>query len=959
MAHPLLRSALFATVLSTSLALPASAQRADHLVRSDFEFAKGLATRFRYVELAEEVIVDLEKSSIDKDLRSELDLVKCEVYGEGAKFERDPIRRRELFDKAIASYETYMAENPFSDLLDDAERSYVDLTKNYGVYLERELDDAVGEEVTAIRSRITEVLEGSLKLTGEQIDLLEKADEPSMAQKNEKYRLMLNRGQILLTLARASEEGTFYYSKAEETFENLALEGGELSFVGLNAYIFLGKTKIAQNEFLEATDYLSFVADVAIPSDRELKSEVWDPLSAAQKARQFLLAEVAVEPLIDAAIAAGDTQTALKWSLHFYNTWKSGGFSISPSGYLSLLSAARALLDTGGVVGGSVTQGTLKWYETEEDARSDGHTSRAARRTALDLALSIAQSVNDENKGNTLQIRAQKLISDVISRPGVAVSPDILLQAAEGEYYNENYGDAIDALKRVLAELESQDDSTRLEYGGRVMFFLGRSLARLGRDLEAAVTHREGVTTWEGDPEYDEKNAKGYYDAVLALQRTAPEETAFRDMKLEAEQLRIAKQSEGDTGDIIFRQGERLYDDGDFAGARAKFVDVPPGTNSHEEAKVKAALCLYKMSDTDGATKEWLAYLNDFITDPTNALTSERRIATRQKARALATFYLGRIAYAKQDWAEAIQWLTGFDTKFPNQDSYGPNALYMLQDAHLSQKDVEAAKAVQERMMDKYATHSRTGVAAYDIYKYLKAEQEKAEAAGNAEAAKSLKRQMAEYMGIYNGLSAPSLTNLRVEAALWVDLGAWDRVEQVLANALAAFESDPAEAKVIETAVKPLLGEALLAQKRIPDAFAVLDPLMPDLEDDTDTRKPSAEVAHNWCRSVSGWVEGDARNVVEVPGVGGVDRLREASEVYQKLVARAENYTCEWYQLKFDRAYNFYRWGQDDSQQTLLAKEKIEELKIITQSNDLAIIAEPCGDDVLQQRFLWLLTKVR
>ena len=42
-----------------------------------------------------------------------------------------------------------------------------------------------------------------------------------------------------------------------------------------------------------------------------------------------------------------------------------------------------------------------------------------------DFALRIAQTVNDDNKGNVLQIRGQKLISEIIERPSVEVSPDL------------------------------------------------------------------------------------------------------------------------------------------------------------------------------------------------------------------------------------------------------------------------------------------------------------------------------------------------------------------------------------------------------------------------------------------------------------------------------------------------------------------------------------------------------
>ena len=67
---------------------------------------------------------------------------------------------------------------------------------------------------------------------------------------------------------------------------------------------------------------------------------------------------------------------------------------LSPPGYLSLLSVARTLLDVGGYAGGSLSAGRLRWFETSEDMENAG-VSRRDRRSALDLALSVAQTVNE------------------------------------------------------------------------------------------------------------------------------------------------------------------------------------------------------------------------------------------------------------------------------------------------------------------------------------------------------------------------------------------------------------------------------------------------------------------------------------------------------------------------------------------------------------------------------------
>jgi len=955
-----LRSALPSLVLIAGPLAAAPQKLAEHRAENDLEFARGLATRFHYVDLAEGVLGGVE-GRVDGPLQTELDLVKCEVYGEGAKFERDEEKRFELFDKAIQAYETFIDRNPTSPLIAQAERSYIDLARSYGVVLERALEDAVGDQAEALREKIRGALEDALVKTGEQIEAIPDDPELPTSERNERWRLMLNRGQMLLSLGKASLDGTFYFGQAEQILTDLAFEANELSFAGLNAYIFLGRVKIAEGELEDAEAYLEFVVNSAVPYEPELRDDIgWSEIPFETRQNRWQLAEIAAPDLIQVDLDRGRTDKALHWALHMYNMWRAEGFNLTPYGYVCLLSVARALTDAGGWVGGTGGPEPMHWFESEDDARSAGYTQRTARRSALDLALSIAQTVNADNKGNELQRRAQKVIADIISRPGVVVDPGVLMQAAEGEYNNGNYAEAVEALRRVLRSLEAQDDATRIEFGGRVMYYLGRSLSRLGRNLEAAVTFREGVTTWEGDPEFDVKNAAGYYDAMASVLRGAPNDPTFTSMRLEAENLRIAKQDEGDTGDLIKKQADRLYGQKDYRGAFAKFQEVPAGTNSYEEAVTKSAVCLYKLGDTAGAKQTLLDYMERYVTDPKNAVTSAAKIASRQKARAQATYYLGLIAYEANDYDETVRWLDGFDEAFPAQDDYGPNALYMVVKSRLAEKAIDKAMAVHDVMREKFATASRTGVAAFDVYSYLKQEQEAADAAGRADDARALETRMAEYMSIYNGLaSTPSFNNLRTESNLWMELESWAEAERVLANLLQVFGEDPAQREAIEKYVKPDLGTALLRQKRVPEAFQVLDPLVPDPNDASDTRKPSAEVVETWCHAVSGWVEGDAQNIVEVPGVLGLENLKKAVIQYQRLWSLQEQFTCPWYQVKFDTAYAYLQYGQEDSQQTAFAAGIIDELKTDTFSPTLDDVAAKCGDDVLRARFLWLDKKVR
>ena len=619
------------------LALPAAAQRSEAQARSDIAFARGLASKWQFIDLAEQVMLDLERAGVGRTMAEELGLVKCDIYAEGAKKESDVEARDELYTKAVDAYKAYIDQNPFSEHLPRAERSYVDICNAYGRNLERRYADAVGDEAIEIRDRLHEVLEEALRRTGDLIAALVSidADDRTVAQKTELKRVMFNRGQMLHSMAKVSDEGAFFFSQAEQVLEDLALLAGEKTPQGLFAFLELSRVHASQGNWASSADFAQYVVNAVIPIEESGRAEGgWNDLTPEQKAQRWLFVEWGTEPLTEAYLQQGEAEDACRWALHFYNTWKREGFALSrPSGYMALLAGARTLLSTGGHVGGSLTSGRLKWYESQEAIRAEESSSRN-RRTSLDLALSIAQNVNQDNRGNTLQIRAQKLISDVIDRPGVTVAPDVLFEAAQGEYFNKDYLVAIDSFKRVMRSLDAQDEATRQEYGAKVLYHLAESHRKLQRPLEAAMAYREGVSVWRGDPEFDDKNARGFYGSISEVRRNLKGVKEIEDLYREAEQIRI-KVEKGDVGDIVFRQAMRAYDQGDYAPAREKLLEVEQKANTYEKALTYAALCLHKLKDLDSAEAEFQAYLN-YMRDPRNAIVGDRKATTRSEATAMA-----------------------------------------------------------------------------------------------------------------------------------------------------------------------------------------------------------------------------------------------------------------------------------------------------------------------------------
>jgi hypothetical protein len=948
-------------MISTALAvltcvLPyGSAQHSDRALSDEMAFARELAVRYQYMDLAERVLGDLGKQRLDEKQKERLALVQSQVFTEGAKREGDPKKRLETFEKAAQSYRDFFASHPFSEVLPEAERSYLGLVNNYGRALELALADAVGEESEALRETIKKVLDEGLERTS---SLKDAYDRPNLspAEKLEKWRLMLDRAQMLIIHGNVTPNPELDYSLAERELEKVAQEATETSAPGLNAFLALAKLNRSRGRYGEAADFAEFVVVTSVPAERD--NDEWKSLPLEARSERFKLVELALPELVQSLSEAGRMAQACKWALYYFNAWKSEGVTLTAFGRLAQLAAARTLLEAGGWVGGSLAQGNLRWFETEEEFRAANYSARDSR-TALELALQSAQEVNTEMKGTNLQPKAQKLISDVISRPGVNVPPDVLFEAALGEFNSQNYVAAVDSLKGVIRALDVQDEATRREYMPKVLNQLGLAFAKQSRPLEAAMAFRDGATTWKGDPEFQPKLAQGFYREIGNVRRSAPGDKLVDDLFLYGEKL--VKESDTGTGaDVIrWREAERFFGQGNFDAARKSYLTVGVVADEHEKAIAKAALCLYKLNDKEGAKKEFRQYVEAFVTNPQNAITGARKLAAREEAKAQAVYYLGKMAYDAQDWDEALAVLAGYEKKFATQTEYAPNALYMVTLAHIAKKDLAAARASVSTMRSVFETSAATGKAALNLYQALKVDQEAAAKAGDEARAAALKREMAENMRLSNDTGQePNFSGLRTESSLWLELGEWVSAEQALRATLKAFEGKADRAADIERFVQPDLGKALLGQRRVPEAFAVLDPLIP--KTDGDPRKPASLVVRDWARAVGGWVEGEAE-IVEVPGVGG--DFARANELLDKLLQAErttnEAWSCPWYRLKFDQIYNLWQWSKADSSQKGKAKAILDDIASQLGDPELRDLATKCGGEELRKRFLWLRNQLR
>ena len=945
--------------------------------RRELDYARGLASTYSLVGLAAEVLERAESAGFPASLVEELRLAKCDVFAIGALAERDPAKRHEVFEQALAAYRDFISKNQRSASLPEAEAAFVDTADKYAQSLAASLETAVGEEAEKMRQKRVEVLTEAVAKTSELIEGLKSIPDRTEKQKLQLYELLLKRGKMLTATALSQENPTFSFEQAYATLEELVYTAGENTPYGLLAFIALGDNQLARGKAVDAAYSYEYVVNTAIPRD----TAEWDrqvqerELTQADKQTSWAFVELATPGLINAWMEAGKPDQALAWALHAYNTQKREGFALNvPAGTLALLEVARALLENGGYVGGSLAAGEAQWFPTEDDMKAK-FSNRRDRTTAIDLALSIAQQVNRENKGNILQIRAQKLIKRIIDRPGVTASLETLIEAAKGEYNDRNYDAAIAGFRQVLAALGREDEATRKRTGGEILNLMGKAYGRSDRPLLAAAAFQEGLDRFQGDEVYDSENAKNWLAAAQLTQRALDpkkSDAGLGDLVRQAEQavLRYGDASDGDS--IIWRDAQKLADEGKWSEAKAKYAQISTGSEYYEKAIVASSFADYKAGDVDRAVAGFTDYLENFVTDPKNTIVdSQRRRARRQEAMALAAYFRGEAAYSKalkskkpEDWNKVAELLEGYERRYEGQSNFSAAAMRMAAEARLALDEFDKARAIYDRMSAdaEIAKKRDTASLAISIHDVFKKRRDDAEKAGDRATYEDLTRRMAELLTAVNsGEGAPSFPNLRNESKYWMELGNYVEAERVLRKIVANFQkSNPAD---IENFIAPDLGHALLEQKKVADAYATLSPLA------AGAKKPSKQTVIDYARSVFGWIEEDPEggtDYVRIPGATQDPKVIE--DAFGKLLAISggeTSWTAAWYPLNFDVLYAYWVWGQVDSKQMEAAKNAMK--RFTTDSLDQQYsgidrelekaggeLNRKYGDGVLRKRYIWL-----
>ena len=972
-------------VTGTAAGLP---QKSAANIEADLAFARGLASKWSFVDLAEEVIREVESGRLESDQAASLALLRCEVYAVGARNEPDPVRRNALFEDALGCFDSYITNNSHAPNVGDAEEAFVAASQVYARSLQIAIDDAIGDEAKELTQKRIDVLLKGVQRTTQLVEAISAIPvaERTERQVGQRFELILNRGQMYATISAAQKDDPFFREQAIKVLETLVFEAGAGTPYALRAYTALGDVYVAAGDHETATGYFDSVADDVIPFDKARREDEldWSKMPTPMKQRRFLFVELAVPGMLSTYEAIGDTASAVERALYFWNLQRSEALDLSQFGQEAMLAVARTMLGAEAYIGGDVAAGQAEWFATEEEAAAKYRQARL-RMTTTEFARQIANQVAQDAQSNALKTAAGKLITEISMRPGQTISLDEMFKGAMAKFREDDFAGTRRAVSEMLLRMEGLQAAERTQYGARVYNLLGDTLRKDGRELEAALAYREGAVSWS-DPEFDEKNAKNFQFLVARIAKAAGDDPDMRALATEAENV-VATKGPKESGEtVMFNRGKRAQDAEKWTDAIEAYQQVSEEALDYEVAYVNIAVCMFRSNQVSAALERFATYLDEVRVDPKRVTESPSALAKRKGASATAEFYLGYInhliASKKYDnskgtdtsgFKKVIDYLTGFEDKYSDQPSLCALAMSKVVDSHAKLGNTEAAQKQLDVMIERFPDDRQTGGAALSLYLTLRARLDQLEAAGAAQAElDSLRRDTATALNVSNRISAsPAFPNLVREGNLWVQLAEWQRAKEAYARTLARYGEDKEREKDLERQVIMPLAYSMLQLRELNDAKDLLAPLATG---GTTVR----EIVQYYAMAITGWLEGGVAGVTAVPGAGGNEE--EFTFITDKLTSiqkAGQSWTsCKWYEDKLAEMYAFYVWGQSDDRKKAIAKSMIEGTQpFLVPINDttFAIVDQFCttdedtpaevkarlGNGTLRARYQWLWSKTR
>lgn len=900
---------------------------AQELVR-EINFVRALAKEMKFIELAKsesDRLATAYRGAGDQDRIAQL---AVEVAYYGARSRNDRTLQRDLFKETVDKCQELIDRSTDADVKLQAQTTLAEASQDFGQFLIEELDiarDSDPQKVPELQDATIAVLKaGKDACAAVKASLSSLREDP---QKNIEFGLMWMKLAVLTReQAKADKENRgVLVDRAIEELEEMVLDFGEESALGLRGLFEIAQCYEVKGAMDEA---ISWYTDTIDQITLSLNDALEGKLDLPPDLQTFLFGMMQ-----EVYVRAGETMA---------REGADGTEKLFADFHANIKKFGEQGLDIFDIV--SPTYGHLMLLAESRFKAESGDT------TKVQEALAMTQRINDKHPADYVGVRAKAVLSDILAVQSGLVSGALLFEVGKGDLQKKNYEAAIKGMRAAIATMTAEEAKT---LGLEAHRMLGDAFRRTDRDLEAIIALGNGLTQFgvegkdgeaEPDPiaELSSDVADTLDRTVSAHKRQTKEDPFFKKFWEDMVKL-AAVYSSGGANKLANKNGNKLFSDGQFAEAAAEFAKIESDYVYYEQARVRLARAQMSMGDF-AASRATIAAYRQYVSDTQLSARDTGKQTVRKAALAAAAYNDVQMAYYEargndkfnlkrdlKNYDAATKSIQTFLTNFASDgELYVPQVLAYLGRLHVDTGALtEAEQAYNQLKAQDGARASRLASEIFQEYQTLVKSQEqevdKAIASNKTDseinAAKNeviaARRQLTALGTDYiNSSPKPQLAILVATMSNWAELRDWQRVDDVAKKTLAIYGNvtDESEKRVVDLLVRPMVGEALLQQRRFQEAYDMLVA--------AETANPTQwDLKRQIARALGGWFEfSETGQSVRVPGL---DRPIEAymkyyghpTESYRVWMTRddVKKFSFEWYEFMWESYWFAKQAGAKDS----------------------------------------------
>lgn len=881
----------------------------------EIAFVRALATDLRFIELARIEAEGLAKNNVAGGDQEKIAQLAVEIAYYGARSRSDRAQQRTLFKETVAKSKELIETSSNVALQQKARATLANASQDFGQFLVEELEIAQQDNP----DKVKELADEAKKVFSDGIDACGKVMEDLKDAKDEKtefYLMWMKKAVLSREQARADKENRgVLVQRAISELEEMVLVSGEETALGLRGLFEIAQCREVEGNVADAIDtYKGTLKQISTSLEGAQKGEL--DLSGEMQGFLFdMLQEVYVKTAEvmarEGAAGTADLFAEFRKNMTAFGEKGQELFEVvnDTSGHLMLLAEARFNAESG-------------------DAKKVGD------------ALAMAQKINDKHPSDFVGVRAKAVLRDILGFQQTLVSGALLVEVAKGELQNKNYEAAVRGARKAIAAL-STDEQQKL--GLQTYEMLGMAYALSDRYLEAMLAFGEGLQKFAST---DEKRASDVADAadraLAAHKRQVKNDPAFNDFYRATSEM-IATSSVSAGSKLFWKEANERFNEKKYGEAIASYGKITADFTFYEQALVNVGRALAASGKFAEARKA-LGDFREYVAKTTLPASETGKQQVRASALADAEFADTQMAFSeargndefklKRDltkYPAALEKAQGFVANFAKEgERHIPVTLEYIGRLNTDLGKLDLAEAAYVQLKEK--DPPRASRFATEVFKEYQNQVEalsneldrvSAKDGGDAQIQKATQdvtaaRQKLVALGTdYIAGASKAQLGILVHTLLnWEKLREWTKVDEVAQKTLALYGADTNDdtKKVIDQIVRPMVGEALLHQRRFQEAY--------DMLVSAEAANPAQwELKRQIARALGGWFEFD--KVGTGQKVAGLERPVDAyikyygdkEKAYRVWALRADvkPYSLEWYRFHWETYWFCKQAGATDS----------------------------------------------